>query len=52
MGRLVLFLQGDIAAAFLGRAFIILKYGSRSMPLHAAAMTAVAVTVAVSRVFI
>jgi membrane-associated phospholipid phosphatase len=46
------FPSGDTAAAFLGPAFIFLRYGPRAMPLHQAWMTAVAVTVAVSRVLI
>ena len=46
------FPSGDTAAAFLGPAFILLRYGSQAMPFHLVWMTAVAVTVAVSRVLI
>ncbi|HEX4840058.1 MAG TPA: phosphatase PAP2 family protein [Rhabdochlamydiaceae bacterium] len=46
------FPSGDTAAAFLGLAFILFRYGSQAMPFHLVWMTAVAVTVAVSRVLI
>jgi membrane-associated phospholipid phosphatase len=46
------FPSGDTAAAFLGPAFIVLRYGPRAMSLHMLWMTAVAVTVAISRVLI
>jgi len=46
------FPSGDTAAACLGPAFLVLRYGPGVMPVHVAWMTVVAVTVAISRVLI
>ena len=46
------FPSGDTAAAFLGPAFLVFRYGPWSMPYMTMGMTIVAVTVAISRVLI
>ncbi len=44
------FPSGDTAAAFLGPAFIVLRYGWDTMSFQISVMTVIAITVAVSRV--